>query len=193
MSKVGITESEFTFETVTQKFQGQRWTVEYTLVPMARAKATVWTAWLASLNGRQQTFLSPLSNVTTSQGGASASVAGGSSDPLVNGAGQTGNTLAIDGAGSNVTNYLKAGDYIQLGDNDTTARIYMVLQDASSDGDGEITLDIWPDLYSSPDNDTQVTVTNPRGLFKLVDNRNQYVINNARSFVQLRFSAFGVI
>lgn len=188
MSKVGITESEFTFESVTQKFAGQRWSVQYTLVPMARPKAFVWTAWLASLNGKEKTFLSPLSNLTTSLGSATDSSA-----PLVAGGSQTGNTLAIDNAPTDEANYFKAGDYFQLGASDANARIYMVLQDVTTNGSGEVTLDIWPDLYSSPTNDATVTVSNPRGLFRLTRNDNQYTINNRSSYVQLRFAAVGVI
>ncbi len=188
MSKVGLSESEFTFESQVQKFKGQRWSVKYTLVPMPRDKAFVWTAWLASLNGRENNFLSPLTHLTTSLGTASTF-----SNPQVAGAGQTGNTLAIDNAPVSETNYFKAGDYLQLGASGANARIYMVLQDASTDGSGEVTVDIWPDLYTSPTNSATITVSNPRGLFKLINNIAEYTITNARTFIQLRFSAFGVI
>lgn len=188
MTKVGITESEFTYESVTQTFPGQRWSILYTLVPMPRAKAFVWTAWLTSLNGREKTFLSPLTHLTTSLGSASTFSA-----PLVAGAGQSGGTLAIDNAPTNETNYFKAGDYLQLGTSGANARIYMVLADASTNGSGEVTVDIWPDLYSSPSNNGTITVSNPRGLFRQTKNVTQYTINNAGSFIQLRFSAVGVI
>ncbi len=187
-TKVGVTEGEYTFATKTLKFKGQRWEIDYVLVPMAVAKANVWIAWLASMNGREQTFLSPMSIKTTSEGSASSSSA-----PLVNGADQTGNTLAIDGAPTSETNYFKAGDFFQLGSNDSTARIYMVLQDSNTDGSGEVTLDIWPDLYSSPANNATVTVSDPRGVFKLKSNITEYIIDNAGAYRQLRFSAFGVI
>lgn len=188
MSKVGVSESEFTFESQSQTFKGQRWSVKFTLVPMPRDKALVWVAWITSLNGREKNFLSPLSHLTTSEGSASTF-----SNPLVNGGNQTGNSLSIDNAPVDETNYFKAGDYLQLGTSDTNARIYMVLQDASTNGSGEVTVDIWPDLYASPSNSATITVSNPRGLFKLQNNFTEYTITNARSFIQLRFSAFGVI
>jgi len=187
-TKVGITTGEFTFDTQIQKYKGQRWQVTYTLVPMPRDKANVWIAWLASLNGKEKSFLSPLSHLTSSEGSASANTA-----PTVNGASQTGNTLAMTGAPVSETNYFKAGDFLQLQANGDDARVYMVLQDVSTDGGGAVTADIWPDLYTSPTNGSTVTVLNPRGAFKLNQNVTEYMINNAGEYLQLRFTAFSVV
>ena len=75
---------------------------------MIRSDAEIWLGFLLSLNGMAGSFLlgDPL--------GATASGNLGGT-PLVNGANQTGASLSIDGCSNNITNWLKAGDYIQLG------------------------------------------------------------------------------
>jgi hypothetical protein len=86
--------------------------------------------------------------------------------PLVKGASQTGGALLFDGAGTGVTNYLRAGDWLQLGTG-ATVQLHKVLADASSNGSGEVTVDIWPDLRTSPADNAPITVLAAKGLFAL--------------------------
>lgn len=160
-SVVAVTESAFTLQRQVQAHQGQRFEATVELPPMVRADADEWIAWLAKLNGQEGTF--------TMGDPAAASPRGtGGGAPLVNGASQTGNSLVTDGwnAGEGV---LKAGDYIQLGSG-STARLYKILNDVTSDGSGNATLDIWPSLRSSPANNDPITVTSTVGLWRLAGN-----------------------
>jgi len=170
---VGVSTSPFTFKQQTYQFSGQRWEADIKLPPMQRVNAEEWVTFLTSLYGQKGTFLlgDPLG--ATAQGSASTTAG----TPVVNGASQTGGTLAIDGLPASATNYLKAGDYIQLGTG-ATSQLYKVLTDASSNGSGEATLDIWPDLRSSPADGATVVVANAKGVFRLNDNASSWNINN---------------
>lgn len=181
---VGVSTSPFTLKQQTYQFSGQRWEADIQLPAMQRDNAEEWVAFLMSLYGQKGTFLlgDPLG--ATAQG--SASTAAGT--PVVNGASQTGGTLAIDGLPASATNYLKAGDYIQLGTG-ATSQLYKVLTDASSNGSGEATLDIWPNLRSSPADDATVVVSNAKGVFRLNDNATSWDINR----MALYGIAFGAV
>lgn len=181
---VGVSTSPFSFKQQTYQFSGQRWEADIQLPAMQRDNAEEWVAFLMSLYGQKGTFLlgDPLG--ATAQG--SASTAAGT--PVVNGASQTGGTLAIDGLPASATNYLKAGDYIQLGTG-ATSQLYKVLTDASSNGSGEATLDIWPNLRSSPADDATVVVSNAKGVFRLNDNATSWDINR----MALYGIAFGAV
>jgi hypothetical protein len=101
--------------------------------------------------------------------------------PFVNGAGQTGDTLVIDGCSPNVTGFLLPGDYIQIG-SATTTQLYKVLTQVDTDGSGGATLDIWPDLRSSPADNAVVVVANTKGRFRLRENVQQWQINEISSY-----------
>jgi hypothetical protein len=85
--------------------------------------------------------------------------------------------LVIDGATPSVTGWLKAGDYIQLG-SAGTSRLHKVLQDVNSDGSGNVTLDIWPHLRSSPADNATVIISNPKGIFRLASNETAWTVSD---------------
>jgi hypothetical protein len=162
VSVVGVSRSVFTLEEQVQVHQGQAWEASVSLPVMKRADAEEWIAFFLSLNGIQGTFLMGDPLGATARGSASTTPG----TPVVNGAGQTGNTLAINGCPNNATNYLRKGDYVQLG-SASSSRLHRVLTDASTDGAGAVTLDIWPNLRESPSNGGTVVVANTVGLFRL--------------------------
>jgi hypothetical protein len=155
---VGMTRSPFTFATQAQQHQGQLWSAEVGVgVATERTKVEPWMAFLTSLMGTYGTFL-----MGDPMGRTAMGVATGT--PLVNGAGQTGNTLATDGWSINTTNILKKGDYIQVGQ-----RLYKVLSDHNTNASGQTTLDIWPRLRESPADNAAIITSNTVGLFRLAD------------------------
>jgi hypothetical protein len=101
--------------------------------------------------------------------------------PFVNGASQTGDTLVIDGCSPNVTGFLLPGDYIQIGSASAT-QFYKVLTQVDTDGSGGATLDIWPDLRSSPADNAVVVMANTKGRFRLRENIQQWQINEISSY-----------
>lgn len=101
--------------------------------------------------------------------------------PFVNGGSQTGDTLVIDGCSPNVTGFLLPGDYIQIGSASAT-QLYKVLTQVNTDGSGGATLDIWPDLRSSPADNAAIVVANTKGRFRLRENVQQWQINEISSY-----------
>jgi hypothetical protein len=79
---------------------------------------------------------------------------------LVAGAGQTGNTLSVDGV-SNVTNWIRAGDMFEV-----DGALKMQTIDATSSG-GAVTLTFVPRIVSAPPNNAAIVTTSPSGLFML--------------------------
>lgn len=174
---VAISQSPFTFQQQVVAHPGQRWAASISLPPMKRQDAEYWVTFLLSLKGQVGTFLLGDPNCVDAQGSAS-SVSG---TPRVNGAGQTGDTLTIDGLPLSATGYLMAGDYIQIGSGGS-AQLYKVLTQVDSDGSGEATLDIWPNLRSSPADNALVVVSSTKGNFRLRDNITQWNINEISSY-----------
>ena len=183
-SVVGISKSPFTGAQQVQKHQGQWWEFETKLVPMTRANAEAWLAFMLSLNGIQGTFLlgDPLGS--TARGVASGT-------PLVKGASQTGNSLITDGWTASQTGILKAGDYFQLGTG-SSSKLYKVLADANSDGSGDATFDIFPSINTAVADNTALTVSSAKGLFRLASNEMGFELQQAQQY-GIAFSAIGVV
>jgi hypothetical protein len=164
-SVVAASKSPFTGQEQIVAHQGQWWTADLSVAPLERSDAGAITAWFTSMNGREKTLLFGDPLAVTPQGSASSAPG----TPVVNGASQTGSALICDGAPNGATNYLKEGDYVQLGTG-STSRLYMVLEDVTADGSGNFTLNIWPNLRSSPDNDATLVVSSAVGRFRLAEN-----------------------
>ena len=133
---VAITTSVFNFSQQTHQFQGEAWSFEGTLAPMKRDNAREYQAFFTQLRGRRGTFTMKDPDNTALLGNASGII-------RVNGASQTGNQVALDGFGNNVTNVFKSGDYIGI-----NSYMYFVTEDVSSNGRGEANVKIEPALRS---------------------------------------------
>lgn len=174
VNQTAMSMSPFTYKQQIHKHTGQRWEAEVQLPAMRRADAEEWIAFLLSMNGRSGTFLlgDPL--------GATARGALGGS-PVVNGAGQVGSTLSIDGCTPSVTGWLKAGDYIQLG-TASTATLHKVLQDADSNVSGQVNLDLWPAIRTPPADGATVITSNCVGQFRLNSGEQDWSVSSASTF-----------
>lgn len=179
-SVVGVSSSPFTAKQQVYKYPGQFWQADITLPPMKRVDAEYWISFLLKLGGSYGTFLLGDPNGATARGVATGT-------PLVNGASQTGNELVTDGWTNSTTGILKAGDYIQLGSG-SSAQLYKVLDDVNSDGSGNATLTIYPDLRSAPSDNATITVSNAKGVFRLVGGQQAWDINEA-SIYGMTFAA----
>jgi hypothetical protein len=174
---VAISTSPFTYQQQVVAHPGQRWAASINLPSMKRQDAEAWVAFLVSLKGQIGTFLLGDPNCKTARG--SAGVTPGT--PVVNGAGQTGSSINIDGLPLSATGYLLPGDYIQLG-SASSASLYKVLTQVNTNGSGEAAIDIWPNLRSAPADDAVVTVANTVGRFRLSSNTTQWNISEISSY-----------
>lgn len=180
---VSVSRAPFSGAQQVQEHPGQWFEAEIELPPMTRAQAEVWDSFFLKLNGMKGTFLlgDPAGAIPR---GSAATTPG---TPLVKGAGQTGNQLIIDGLPTSVTGYFKAGDYIQLGSG-STARLHKNLEDVDTNGSGEATLTLWPNLRSSPADNAAVVVSAAKGRFRLASN--EMTMSNQLLVYGGSFSAF---
>jgi hypothetical protein len=148
-SAVAMTRSPFTFERQVQAHQGQMWALSFTLPPMPRAQAEEWAAWAVSHNGVEGSSL---------MGDPDGKIKRGSwGTAIVNGTGQTGGTLVVDGMGG--TRVASKGDYFQIGTG-SSSQLYKLIENATASAGGTGTLVFMPRLRSAPtDNATLILGT----------------------------------
>jgi hypothetical protein len=163
---IGSTMSEFTGQEQFYRHQGEWWEGEVSFRPMRRADAALVQAFVAELRGRSGTFLYGDPDALA-QGfmGAGGTI-------LVNGAGQTGNDLNVDGMTISSTR-AKAGDYFQLGTG-LDARLYMFTKDLASNGSGVGVASFEPRLRVSPADNQALIISSPRGLMRLSENVSEW-------------------
>jgi len=159
VNAVNLSRSPFTFDTQVQEFSGQSWGADISFPPLERDAAEELVAFLLALQGPRGTFMvyDPLN--TESRGFASGV-------PLVDGAAQTGNTLATKGWTVDIAGILKLGDKIQIAN-----RLYAVMgtDDVDSQSDGKAVIDIWPRLRESPADGESIITEQAKGLFRLAN------------------------
>ena len=174
VNQTAMTMSPFTYKQQIYNHSGQRWEAECQVPPLKRDDAEEWIAWLLSLNGRAETFLmgDPL-------GATARGTLGGT--PVVNGDDQVGNSLTIDGCSNSITNWLKAGDYVQLG-SASTATLHKILQSVNTNASGQATLDIWPSMRTAPSDGSTIVTSNAVGRFRLNSGQQDWTINNISSY-----------
>lgn len=173
-SMTGMTRSPFTGEQQTYVHPAQWWEAAVEYAPLKqRADAEAVVAFLLALNGMEGSFLMGDPLYTTVRG----TWQGGS--PLVNGASQTGNSLAVDGLSAGAT--VKGGDWFQLSSG-ASARLHRVRKDATANGFGQVTLDIWPRLRESPADNAALTIASPKGRWMLMSNDQEYTVERAQVY-----------
>lgn len=177
---VARVESPFSLKEQVYKYSGELWEIEVGLALLPRDLAEQFNAFLLKLRGQTGTFTMGNPNAAAPRGSW-----GGT--PLVKGAGQTGDTLLIDGLPTSTANVVRQGDYFQIGTGANT-RLYQALDDANSNGSGEVTLTIAPTLKGSPADNAPVIYNNAKGLFRLNGNIQPFQINN-NSFYSMSFTA----
>lgn len=182
---VGMTESPYTYNQQTYNWGGARWRIDFSPPFMKKDEAEEWICFLLSLRGRLGTFLAGDPTGKNPRG-----VGGGT--PLVNGGGQTGGQLSVDGAPVSTANWLKKGDYFQIGTG-LAARLYKLISNASSNASGQVVLDFVPDLRISPNDNVAVIINDPKGLFRSTSNSPTWSADAADKILRTNFSATEVL
>lgn len=132
----------------------------FKLPPMLRQQAVYWQAFGMKLQGSFGTFYAGDPDAKYPRGLATGT-------PLVKGASQVGTALLTDGWTASQSPILKVGDWIAI-----AYRLFMVVDDANSDGSGNATLNISPPINAgeSPADNAAIVVRNPVGIFRLTTN-----------------------
>lgn len=167
----GVTESIYTAEQQVQEYEGEFWMMEMTFPRMRRAEFAPWGAFFTKLKGRKGTFYAGDPAGTSPLGVATGT-------PLVNGAGQSGESLITDGWTFSTTGILLQGSYIELGAG-ILKTLHMVMNDVDSDGSGNATLEIWPGIKTAniPADNAAINLTNCQGVWRLMENINTWDIS----------------
>lgn len=163
--------SPFTGQQQIQDWQAGWMEASVSMPPMVHADAQAWAAFFMACRGMANTFLfgDPLAVAPRGLGGVG----------VVQGAGQSGFSLATTGWTPGILPVLKAGDWIQIG---TPNRLYRVLVDATPAGDGTMTLSIWPQLRESPNDGASIVLNNTQGTFRMKSNMRKFSITEARFY-----------
>ncbi len=183
MPIVGLTASPYTGSQQAVVYPGQWWEMDLVLPILTAAESASWEAFLGKLNGREGTFLLGDQGRPTARG----SCASAPGTPVVNGshAAQAQN-LSISGAPNSATNYIREGDYIQIGTG-SASRLHQALEDGSTNGSGQVTIAVWPRIRTTLSNGTAITFSSPKGVFRLMEN--SIGIEKSPGFSQISFSA----
>jgi hypothetical protein len=149
VSVTQIHESPLTGAVQTQELPGAYWQCVLDYSNARGDNARLLWAFVAQMRGRAGRVAVPSFGRDRPAG-----VGGGA--PLVAGGGQTGNTLAIDGAPISITGWLLAGDIFSVG-----GYLYMLTADATTSGGGAATLSIAPSLRAAPADNAALTLVRP--------------------------------
>jgi hypothetical protein len=173
---VSSSTSPFTFKQQVYRFTGDRWEGQVTFPPLTQAQAGEIQAFFLQLEGMYGTFLygDPNYLAQSPRGLATGS-------PLVMGAGQTGNSLIVDGLSNNLTGWLKKGDYIQIGTG-SASRLHQVSEDVNTNGSGQATIPIYPAIRTSPADNAAIVVTGAKGCFRLASSSGEWQIGEANLY-----------
>lgn len=117
----------------------QRWGIRKSWQQMPRAIFMQYYAFLVGQRGQADTFTCVMEDQVTPQGTWLGT-------PVVNGAGQTGRTVALRGLTASQATAAKAGDLLKFAGH---TKVYMVTANAASDGSGLANVVIEPALIAS--------------------------------------------
>jgi hypothetical protein len=182
-----VATSPFTSTQQIQEWPGEYLVLTCELPPMQKDYARAWCAFLFALRGQVGSFYSGDTSLVRPRGSVSGM-------PVVDGAGQSGKTLAVRGFTAGVPLVLRSGDWIQLGDGaGQVARMYMNLLDVNADSDGKAVLNIAPRLrlgqYDTPPADGAIVYTSYcKGAFRLASNDQAFKVDDAL-YYGISFSA----
>jgi hypothetical protein len=168
-----ITPTNQTFELVTntRQFQsptsgaiqtlsrkGSFWKTRMTFSNLSGSDRAELQAFIAKMDG--QVHRMRLEDYGRVRNGAATSP----QTVLVDGAGQTGSSITLDGATASVTNFFKAGDYLSFNN-----ELHMVTDDASSDASGDLTVSIAPPIRKPTNDNDDVRLFSPFGVFMMTN------------------------
>lgn len=168
--------SPFNQATQTLELTGARWAATYTTPMLTRAQRAELQAFLIKLRGRANTFYAYDPDGKTPRGVMSGT-------PLVKGAGQTGNSLNIDGCTNSITGWGKAGDYFTV-----NGELKMLTADCNTNGSGETTLVFEPSLRSAPADNAVITVSTATCEMMLVDDNQAQWDSDENKLSSITFS-----
>jgi hypothetical protein len=167
---VGTVPNQFTGKEWVQNWGAGFWSAVVTMPPMSRVQAGAWTAFMAQCSGPNAVFLFGDGLGTTPQGSAVGT-------PVTVGSFQQPYALATTGWTASQFAVLSPGDWIQIGN-----RLYMVMDQTSTDSSGNAAFAIWPNWREQPANGTAIITQGAQGLFRMKNNVQKYSVSYLRTY-----------
>lgn len=144
--------------TQTLELPGARWLVSLMFDSMREDEAREMAAFAVKLRGEAGRFYLYDMSHPNPRGNPQGS-------PVVDGAGQTGDTINIRGWTASATGLLKPGDYIGFND-----ELHMVTAQVDADGTGDsANVPIEPPIRTAPADGATITTDKPKAVFRLID------------------------
>ena len=166
-----VVENPFTFQQDIYSWQGQRWVLSVNMPLMKRAAAEPWLTAFVRLEGRRNTFNfgDPLAVFPRGEARSQPGI------PMLREAHATqSGILKLDGLPASVDDWLKEGDYIQLGGGNN-ARLHKAMEDVATNAAGQADIPIWPNLRGGlADNYATIVLQRASGVFRLADDNYTY-------------------
>lgn len=164
----------------TSEMVGARWIGSYTLPFMKRPSAGLWQSFLIQCRGAGGRFFG-------FDPDGRPNIGAGSGSPLINGGGQTGNSLTTDGWDPAVEGALMPGDYFSV-----NGELKMITQQIDVDENGFATLVFEPSLRYSPPDNAVINITDPTCIMRLQDDNQALWEVNHNGLYSLSFTGIEV-
>lgn len=139
----------------TYEYPGHRWQQQVTLPDLAGDERIETQMFLLELRGQTNRVLLPdFSHRRRGVGGGT---------PRINGAGQSGRSLSIDGCPVSTVEWLKRGDYFAL----PNAELFRLTTDVNTNALGQATIAFEPAVRIGPADNDLLEITAPKARFRL--------------------------
>lgn len=176
VNKVGGVENPFTGKLQTQNWQAGYFKATVTMPPMGLKEAAAWEAFLDSAIGSNSVFYfgDSLRAAPFGTAAGAGSIRGTFQGPY---------QFTTGGWDVSQPDLLVPGDWLQVG-----YRLYRCQDQAASDGAGNSSFAIWPQVREIPASGTVVVTTNPQGLFRMETNE----LNSSESYLRTIGISFAI-
>lgn len=153
------TDSQAFTRSVRQRLGAQRWAAKVNFETLTETEIAKVVGFLAKQSGSFGKFQFTLTGYPSPQGVATGT-------PVVNGASQTGKSVDTSGWTASTTGILLASSAMVFAGH---TKVYMLTDDADSDGSGDATLNIEPELLASPADSAAITINNVQMTVEIPD------------------------
>jgi len=155
-----VMESPFTGSQQVLEWDYALWEAVVELPPMKREQAAEWQAFFLKMRGRVGTFLLADPDAKEPRGAVTG-------NGLISADASVGDDqVLIDVGQSNLSNALRTGDYVQIGEG-SSAQLHMVISDTNSNTSGIVIADIEPRIKQEALTGTAVVMQEPKAVFRL--------------------------
>lgn len=170
VSIAGQVTNPFTGKQQIQNWLSGYWEATVTMPTMKRVLAESWISFMAQCQGISAVFYFGDGAGKNAQGSAIG-------QGVTSGSFQSEYTLTTKGWTPGQFALFSPGDWIQIG-----YRLYKCMDSVSSDGNGNASFAIWPQLRENPPNGSAIITNNAQGLFRMKQNSLQYSINYDKTY-----------